>query len=71
MLFNVLAAVVILIYLIVLYQNLVDDIPEEDYEDLSDDEFNQKYRWQVLGPMCGIAVVSIVIIIYNILIAGL
>ena len=69
--FYILAAIIIIIYVIILYQNLTEDIPEEDYENLSDDEFSAKYRWHFLGPIIGIVLVSLKIIIYTILIAGL
>ena len=69
--FYIMAAVVIIIYAIILYQNLTEEIPEEEYENLSDDEFSDKYRWHFLGPIIGIVFVSLSIIAYTILIAGL
>jgi hypothetical protein len=65
------AAIAIVIYSIILYQNLTEEIPEEEYENLSDDEFNDKYKWHFLGPIIGIVLVSLGIIAYTILIAGL
>jgi hypothetical protein len=65
------AAIVIVIYAIILYHNLTEEIPEEEYENLSDDEFNDKYKWHFLGPITGIVFVSLQIIVYTILIAGL
>lgn len=69
--FYILAAIVIIIYAIILYQNLTEEIPEEEYENLSDDEFSDKYKWYFLGPIIGIVIVSLGIIAYTILIAGL
>ena len=69
--FYILAAIAIIIYVIILYQNLTEEIPEEDYENLSDDEFSDKYRWHFLGPIAVIVIVSLAIIAYTILIAGL
>ena len=69
--FYIMAAIVIVIYAIILYQNLTEEIPEEDYKNLSDDEFGDKYRWHFLGPITGIILVSLAIIAYTILIAGL
>ena len=69
--FYILAAVVIIIYAIILYQNLTEEIPEEEYENLSDDEFSDKYKWHFLGPIIGIILVSLGTIAYTILIAGL
>ena len=69
--FYIMAAIVIVIYAIILYQNLTEEIPEEEYENLSDDEFSDKYKWYFLGPIIGIVFVSLQIIVYTILIAGL
>lgn len=69
--FYIMAAITIIIYVIILYQNLTEEIPEEEYENLSDDEFNDKYKWHFLGPIIGIVLVSLGIIAYTILIAGL
>lgn len=69
--FYIIAAIVIAIYAITLYKNLTEEIPEEEYENLSDDEFNDKYKWHFLGPIIGIVIVSLQIIAYTILIAGL
>lgn len=69
--FYIMAAIVIVIYAIILYQNLMEEIPEEEYENLSDDEFSDKYKWHFLGPIIGIVLVSLEIIAYTILIAGL
>ena len=69
--FYIIAAIVIIIYVIMLYQSLTTEIPEEEYENLSDDEFSNKYKWHFLGPIIGIFLVSLTIIIYTILIAGL
>ena len=69
--FYIMAAVVIVIYAIILYQNLTEEIPEEEYENLSDEEFSNKYKWHFLDPIIGILVVSLGIIIYTIQIAGL
>lgn len=69
--FYIMAAIAIVIYSIILYQNLTEEIPEEEYENLSDDEFNDKYKWHFLGPIIGIVLVSLGIIAYTILIAGL
>ena len=69
--FYIMAAVVIIIYAIILYQNLTEEIPEEEYENLSDDEFSDKYKWHFLGPIIGIILVSLGTIAYTILIAGL
>ena len=69
--FYILAAIVIIIYAIILYQNLTEEIPEEEYENLSDDEFSKKYRWHFLGPIIGIVFISLQIIVYTILVAGL
>lgn len=69
--FYVMAAIVIIIYVIILYHNLTEEIPEEEYENLSDDEFSSKYKWHFLGPIIGIVVICLQIIAYTILIAGL
>ena len=69
--FYIMAAVVIIIYAIILYQNLTEEIPEEEYENLSDDEFSDKYKWHFLGPIIGIVFISLATIAYTILIAGL
>lgn len=69
--FYIMAAVVIIIYAIILYQNLTEEIPEEEYENLSDDEFSDKYKWHFLGPIIGIVFVGLSIIAYTILMAGL
>ena len=69
--FYILSAIVIIIYAIILYQNLTEEIPEEEYENLSDDEFSDKYKWHFLGPIIGIVLVCLEIIAYTILIAGL
>ena len=69
--FYIMAAIVIIIYAIILYQNLTKEIPEEEYENLSDDEFSDKYKWHFLGPIIGIVFIGLQIIAYTILIAGL
>ena len=69
--FYIMAAIAIVIYSIILYQNLTEEIPEEEYENLSDDEFSDKYKWHFLGPIIGIILISLGIIVYTILIAGL
>lgn len=69
--FYIIAAIVIIIYVIILYQNLTEEIPEEECENLSDDEFSDKYKWHFLGPIIGIVLVSLGIIAYTIQIAGL
>ena len=69
--FYIMMAIVIIIYAIILYHNLTEEIPEEEYENLSDDEFSSKYKWHFLEPIIGIVVVCLGIIAYTILIAGL
>lgn len=71
MIINVLTAIATLIGLWILYSNLTEEIPEEDFNNLSEEELYHKYRWDILGPILEITFVNIYAIIYNIFIAGL
>ena len=70
MIVNILAAIATLIGLWILYSNLTEDVPEEDFNELSEEEFYHKYRWDILGPILEIAFINIYTIIYNLFIAG-
>ena len=70
-LYTIVTAMLLCAVFLAMVGYLYNNTKEEEYENLSDEEFSDKYKWHFLGPIIGILVVSLGIIIYTIQIAGL